>query len=292
MNPPDAPFPDLKEGRRRFLALVEDLRPDLHRYCARMVGSLADGEDIVQDTLATAYYELSSLNELPALRSWLFRIAHNRALDHLRRYDRRMREPLEDVAASEGDGADDALAREQSVRAALSRFLELPSTQRSCVILKDVLGCSLDEMSGTLAMSLPAIKAALHRGRARLRALSSAPPPRPAPSPVIARYAALFNARDWDGVRALLAEDVRLDIVTHGKRLGREVSSYYENYQRLGDWHLVPAVIDGREVVAVYRDPADPRPAYLMDLTVEDGKVSAIRDYRYVPYLVQDATFE
>jgi DNA-directed RNA polymerase specialized sigma24 family protein len=58
----------LEEGRRQFLALVDQVRPDLHRYCARMTGSIADGEDVVQDTLARAYYELSELKELPALR--------------------------------------------------------------------------------------------------------------------------------------------------------------------------------------------------------------------------------
>ena len=75
----------LEEGRRQFLELVADVRPDLHRYCARMTGSVTDGEDVVQDTLARAYYQLSELRELPPLRPWLFRIAHNRAIDHLRR---------------------------------------------------------------------------------------------------------------------------------------------------------------------------------------------------------------
>jgi RNA polymerase sigma factor (sigma-70 family) len=85
----------LQAARQEFLALVEALRPDLHRYCARMTGSLAEGEDIVQETLARAYYAIPELEALPALRPWLFQIAHNRALDHLRRYDRRMAQPLE-----------------------------------------------------------------------------------------------------------------------------------------------------------------------------------------------------
>src|SRR5215467_6092589 len=88
----------LEESRRQFLALVNDVRPELHRYCARMTGSIADGEDVVQDTLARAYYALPELDPLPPLRPWLFRIAHNRAIDHNRRYDRRMREPLDDGA--------------------------------------------------------------------------------------------------------------------------------------------------------------------------------------------------
>ncbi len=99
-----------------------------HRYCARTTGSIADGEDVVQDTLARAYYELSELKELPALRPWLFRIAHNRALDYLRRYERRMGEPLDvavDIAADDGIEPENALARTEAVRAAVSRFLEL-----------------------------------------------------------------------------------------------------------------------------------------------------------------------
>src|SRR6516225_6678041 len=88
-------FAKLQEGRKEFLALVAEVRPDLLRYCARMMGSIAEGEDVVQDSLARAYYELSQLKEIPPLRPWLFRIAHNRALDCLRRYERRMSEPIE-----------------------------------------------------------------------------------------------------------------------------------------------------------------------------------------------------
>src|SRR4029434_3886486 len=164
----------LRQGREAFLALVADLRPDLHRYCARMTGSVADGEDVVQDTLARAYYELSQLRELPALRAWLFRIAHNRALDFLGRYERRMAVALEaapEVEADEDSAPDTALAREEAVRAAVSRFLELAPAQRSCVVLKDVLEHSLEEVAALLELSVPAVKAALHRGRARLRAL-------------------------------------------------------------------------------------------------------------------------
>ena len=230
-------FASLEDGRRQFLALVADVRPDLHRYCARMTGSVADGEDVVQDTLARAYYELSELKEVPPLRPWLFRIAHNRAVDYLRRYERKMSEPLDaalEIPADDGLDPEDALARDQAVRAAVSRFLELAPAQRSCVILKDVLDHSLDEIAALLALSMPAVKAALNRGRARLRELGKASdpaaPPRPVP-PALARYAALFNARDWDGVRAMLVDDVKLDLgialeargATRGRRLLHEL---------------------------------------------------------------------
>src|SRR5579859_56760 len=94
------------EARNRFLELVAEIRPDLHRYCARMMGSISDGEDIVQDTLARAYYALSELEEVPPLRPWLFQIAHNRALDFLRRYDRRMSRPIDDAAEAPADAID------------------------------------------------------------------------------------------------------------------------------------------------------------------------------------------
>src|SRR5688500_12170839 len=87
----------LEEGRAEFLALVRGSRPGMHRYWARMTGSVADGEDVVQDALAKAYYELAELKEVPAMKAWLFRIAHNRALDFLRRYEHRMAEPLEEA---------------------------------------------------------------------------------------------------------------------------------------------------------------------------------------------------
>ena len=291
----------LYEGKRRFLALVADIRPDLHRYCARMTGSIADGEDVVQDTLARAYYALSELETVPELRPWLFRIAHNRALDHRRRYDQRMSEPLEHVLESAADSAADpehALEREQATRAAVSRFVELPAAQRSAVILKDVLGHSNAELAELLGLSELSVKSALHRGRERLRALSqsdapvSTPSPSPSPSPsaAVARYVALFNARDWDGVRALLAEDVRLDLVSRARRAGRaEVSSYFSNYDKMSDWHLVPGAVDGAEVVLAYRDASDARPAYFIELVFRGAAVVSIKDFRYVPYILSDS---
>src|SRR4030081_3334826 len=110
------------DSRATFDQLLGALRPDLHRYCARMTGSIIDGEDVVQDTLARAYYELAELKEMPALRPWVFRVAHNRAIDYLRSYGRRMSEQLDaasDVAADEVLEPDNALTRLESVPNAL-----------------------------------------------------------------------------------------------------------------------------------------------------------------------------
>jgi RNA polymerase sigma factor (sigma-70 family) len=288
---------ELREGHRRFLELVESVRPELHRYCARMTGSITEGEDILQDTLARGYYALSEMEEIPPLRPWLFRIAHNRALDVLRRYDRRMAEPLtDDLAAVDLVDPEDALARDEALRAAVSRFMKLPPLPRSCVILKDVLDHSLEEIAALLGQSVPAIKAALHRGRTRLRALGATvgpPVPVRSVSPTVARYAALFNARDWDGVRAMLLDDVRLDLVSRAQRTGRrQVDEYFTKYAGVSAWHLVQGWLDGREVLAVLRGLRETRPAYFVELTVVDERIAAIRDYRFVPYVAREAAVE
>jgi len=291
----------LEAARGSFLALVEEIRPELHRYCTRMTGSVADGEDVVQDTLARAYYQLAEFKEVPPLRPWLFRIAHNRAIDHWRHEAHRRAEPLESALDLADDATlepENALGRRQALQAAASAFLQLAPAQRGCVILKDVLGHSLDEIGAELDMSVQAVKAALHRGRVRLRQSQAAAPasiaatsPR-AVSAELLHYAALFNARDWDGVRALLADDVRLDLVSRRQASGRrEVGVYFTNYERLHDWQLAPAWLDGREVLAVRAAPASDRPAYFIELDWVDGRVAVIRDFRHVRYIAQEAGF-
>jgi len=295
----DAILGTLEAARRQFLALVDDVRPELHRYCTRMTGSVADGEDVVQDTLARAYYQLSELKELPPLRPWLFRIAHNRAVDRWR-HDAYLKTDSLDAAADIADDAarepDQALARHQAVNAALSCFLQLAPAQRGCVILKDVLDHSLDEIASELELSVPAVKAALHRGRTLLRELSQASPPSPPARtihPALLRYATLFNAHDWDGVRAMLADEVRLDLVSRRKAAGRrDVAIYFGNYAKLDDWRLVPGWLDGREVLAVFSEPGAARPGYFIELSWQGDRVGAIRDFRYVRYIAQEARIE
>ena len=162
-----SPPPELGQARARFLELVGEIRPELHRYCARLTGSVIEGEDIVQDTLAKAYYAISMAQEMPPLRPFLFRIAHNTAMDVLRRYERKY---VELVAELPDDITVDERPDPEVMRAALATFLALPIAQRSAVILKDVLGCTLEEIVESTGASLPAVKAALHRGRAALRA--------------------------------------------------------------------------------------------------------------------------
>lgn len=303
-NEPDTRGPDsiigtLEEARRLFVSLVDDIRPDLHRYSARMTGSLADGEDVVQDALARAYYQLSEFKELPRLRPWLFRITHNLAIDHYRRSSYRGSEPLDaaaDVADDELREPDSVLARSQAVRLAVGSFLTLAAAQRACVILKDVLDHTLEEIAEQLDLSVPAVKAALHRGRAALSEVSATANAKAAPgphSPTLVRYTDLFNAHDWDGVRAMLAEDVKLDVVSRAKAAGkRDVGRYFTNYERLANWYLAPAWLDGEEVIAVYADRNAAQANYFVKLTIHFDKISAIQDFHHVSYILKGANFD
>ncbi|MDP9002152.1 MAG: sigma-70 family RNA polymerase sigma factor, partial [Myxococcota bacterium] len=236
----------IADAREQFLALVAGVRPELHRYCARLTGSVIEGEDIVQDTLAKAFYALSLSPDVPPLRPWLFRVAHNTALDFLRSHGRKyvdMREDIDDVAGFE-DKPDPAI-----VRAALARFVALPVTQRSAVILKDVLGHSLEETAQTMGTTVMAVKAALVRGRGRL--LRDDPEERGITANSRAdldRYATLFNARDWDGVRALVTDDCRLDLVSKSQRRGKQVGMYFGRYER-EDISLRIVRLEGRLVL-------------------------------------------
>lgn len=278
----------LAQAREQFLAMVESIRPDLHRYCARLTGSVIDGEDIVQDTLAKALYALSQEPEVPELRPWLFRIAHNRAMDLLKSHGRKLteaRDDLEDVAGFD-ERPDPAV-----IRAALARFLALPLSQRSAVILKDVLDHSLEETAEIMGITIMAVKAALVRGRAKLS--ESEPEAKATDAAALAvldRYARLFNARDWDGVRALVADDCKLDLVSKSQRRGKAVGMYFGRYEK-EDVSLRPVRLEGGLALAAYVAGAI-EPAYFILLVCEGGCVTGIRDFRYVPYIAVDAAFE
>jgi SnoaL-like domain len=106
-----------------------------------------------------------------------------------------------------------------------------------------------------------------------------------APSSAVAHYVDLFNRHDWEALRALLADDVRLLQSSHEPRSGAaDVGMFFRIYSR-----GPPAPLEGREVIAVYTDAQAPMPSYLMWLEWRDGRISFIRDYKYVRYIIDDA---
>jgi RNA polymerase sigma-70 factor (ECF subfamily) len=286
MSSPSVP-PALAQAREEFLAMVASIRPELHRYCARLTGSVIEGEDIVQDALARGFYALSLQPEVPPLRPWLFRIAHNAALDHLKSHGRRLTDVHDDMdqVVVDVDERPDPIV----VRAALASFASLPVIQRSAVILKDVLGHSLEETAETMETTVMAVKAALVRGRARLRAVGSgeAAEGDAKARALLERYATLFNARDWDGVRALVADDCRLDLVSKSQRRGKSVGMYFARYEK-EDVTLRPVRLDGRLMLAAHVAGAE-KAAYFVLVDGEGERVTSIRDFRYVPYIGEEA---
>jgi RNA polymerase sigma-70 factor (ECF subfamily) len=278
--------------------LLMAMRPRLHRYCARMVGSVIDGEDVLQDALIKAVEAHAAAGPIGNPEGWLFRIAHNTALDFLRRRSR--------LEALRGDAEIDmivdqldAVESRQIAASALRTFMRLPVAQRSSVILMDVLGCSLKEICEVMECSLPTAKAALHRGRTRLREIATEPDDaRPTRLSEVDRarlgaYVAHFNARDFDAIRAMIADDVRLDLVSRTHMRGKaEVSRYFGNYAGVSDWHLRPGLVEGRPAILVF-DPVkrDAGPKYFMLLDWDGGRVATIRDFRYAPYILDGAEY-
>ena len=284
--------PVLAVARNEFEALIITIRPKLHRYCARMTGSVVDAEDVVQDALAKAYYQLSS-TEVGNLEGWLLRIVHNKAVDYLRKAKRSPIDfveeypPQADVSTPLDSG--------EVTTFALSIYIQLTPIQRSCVILKDVLGYSLEEVSELLDISVGGVKAALNRGRANLRTLvetmdlDSLPAVGGAEIELLAAYADRFNARDFEAVKTMLADDVRLDMVERNKTQGAAVGLYFGNYSNLKDLRLAVGFVDRKPALLVADVQEPDRYLYIILLQWHDEKIRKIRDYRYAPLVMQDA---
>ncbi|MBR1193134.1 sigma-70 family RNA polymerase sigma factor [Bradyrhizobium sp. AUGA SZCCT0160] len=294
-------LPEASPAATDIDALLVALRPKLHRYCARMVGSVIDGEDVLQDALIKAVEALSAPRAFSSgnPEGWLFRHAHNTALDFLRRRKRQ-------EALFSGEEAEmmadqlDAVTSRQIANASLRTFMRLNVTQRSSVILMDVLGYSLAEICAVMDVSLAAAKAALVRGRAQLRKYADEPDDAPQPKlsdadrKRLGAYVAHFNARDFDAIRAMIADDVRLDLVNKARMTGKaEVSRYFGNYSKVSDWHLVPGLVEGQPAVLVF-DPNEPNSKlkYFMLLNWSADKVATIRDFRHAPYVIDGAEYQ
>ena len=275
---------------------VDRLRPRLHRYCTRMVGSALDGEDVVQEALLRALESGLPDRPIENPEGWLFRIAHNLALDFLRRRARRADTQSEDDVDLIVHPVDEP-ARREAAAAALPTFMRMPASQRSVVILFDVLEYSAEEVSEILGTTVPAVKSILQRGRSRLRALASQAtgtdkrtPLPDAEQQLLRAYVDLFNSRDFDTLRTMLAADVRLDLVNRVQLQGPAVGEYFGQYGLRQGWKAWPGVVEGRPAVLMQQhERSDGQPDYFVVLAWSGQRVSTIRDFFFARYAIADA---
>lgn len=292
---------ELSEARARFDAACDRLRPDLHRFCTRMLGNPWDGEDVLHDALVLAFYHFDEVREAGSLKTWLFRIAHNKCIDFLRA--RRAFDALDEESgapsAHEETAMDETLEQRQRAQAALRSIVtQLPAKERACLLLKDLLDTSLEETAEITGSSVGAVKAALHRGRTKLAQISPEPTPAgpkldPRQRAQLERYLAAFNRRDWDAVRTLLAEDAQLQVVQRSEGPLRD-APYFTNYARLPyHWRLALARVDGIESVVHFRE-SDGRwlPHHVVQIDLHQGQVVRVRDYIHVEYMLRECVVE
>jgi len=274
-----------------FLETITTLRPSLHRYCARMTGSVMDGEDVVQEALFEAYRKLDKFDESRPMKPWLFRIAHNRCIDFLRR--RGVRHEAE-VAAAVPEVTQPAEPVLETGKAVEHLVLTLPPKERACLLLKDVFDYSLEEIAELVDSTAGGVKAALNRARTKLA--ESPPPAKSAQSAspelkqILQLYVDRFNRRDWDGVRELTRADARLRVAE--RFAGKLVDApYFANYERWPwPWKLAVGEVDGEVVVIILKRGADAwRPHSVVRIDVVGQRIEHIVDYIHCPWLLPAA---
>jgi RNA polymerase sigma-70 factor (ECF subfamily) len=221
-----------------FRALTDPYRRELQVHCYRILGSLQDAEDAVQETLLSAWRGLAGFEERASLRAWLYRIATNRCLNALRDSGRRtlmtaggptdppeptrLAEPIwlqpfpDELLEGLPDRAAGPDARYETKEAVglafVSGLQRMPPVQRAVLVLRDVLGYRAAEVAAMLETSEPAVNSALQRARAALEAAPERPaggtvPDSPAQRRLLDRFAEAFEVGDVDTVLALLSED-------------------------------------------------------------------------------------
>ncbi|MDH2428321.1 RNA polymerase subunit sigma-70 [Sphaerisporangium sp. TRM90804] len=299
-----------------FGRLVEQHRRALHVHCYRMLGSFDEAEDLVQETFLRAWRRRDTLRGEDGLRPWLYRIATNACLDHLRAHPRQplprtapvvadpgLDPPLSDVVPwvqpypdASLDAADAVIDRETIELAFLVAIQHLPPRQRAVLILRDVLGWSAQETAESLELTVAAVKSALQRARPTVRrhlparrldwAASSEPTAQE--RAVLQRYIDAIERADPGILVTVLRADVWQAMPPQPIWLqGRDafISAWTPAMvgpEAWGDWRVVPTRANRQPAAAAYlRKPGETgfRPSWLAVLSVEGGLVTQITTY-------------
>jgi RNA polymerase sigma-70 factor (TIGR02960 family) len=286
-----------------FREVVEPYRSELHVHCYRILGSIEDAEDALQETLLAAWRGLKGFDRRASLRTWLYTVATNRALNMLRAAKRRPRaelpmppnvslpeptrrsepvwlEPYPDVLlGADLEGPPGPEARYETKEAISLAFVTalqlLPARQRAALILRDVLGFRASEVAGMLSSTEESVTSALKRARTTLdgRPRPEAPPPPDSPveRELVGRLAAAFEANDVDGIVALLADDVRLAMPPLPlEYVGRDEAARFYGVvaTRPGRRRLVQTRANGQPALAFYSQDVDGAEYVASSLTV------------------------
>jgi RNA polymerase sigma-70 factor (ECF subfamily) len=282
-------------GAADFATLADPYRQELLAYCYRMLGSVDDAEDQVQETLLRAWRSYGAFEGRSSLRTWLYRIATNTCLRALETRGKRplpsglggpahdpdgplagaqgevpWLQPFPDAPAA-GRPADpaDIVSYRASMRLALIAALQyLPPRQRAVLILRDVLGWHAAEVAELLGASPAAANSALQRARAHLAQIGPAEddmrePADPADRALLDRYAAAFQSADVEALTALLRADATLEMPPEPYWFaGREQIGRFLRSRVLttpGKFLLVPTAANGQAAFAAYSRGPDGR---------------------------------
>jgi RNA polymerase sigma-70 factor (TIGR02960 family) len=297
-----------------FRELVEPYRRELQVHCYRMLGSVQDAEDLLQETLLAAWRGLDGFAGRSSVRTWLYRIATNRCLNALRAGERRIREPnpraevdlpeptrwaepswLEPYPDALLDGVPDTApgpdvryeSKEAISLAFVSAMQSLPPRQRAVLVLRDVLGFRAGEVAETLDTTEASVNSALRRARA---AISAELPASPAGLPddhreraVAARFAEAFEGGDVDAVVAMLTDDAWLRMPPIPLEYqGREASGHFLRtvaFRGTRRYRLVPTRANGQPAFGAYLCDADAptgRAHGVLVVTVAGERISAL----------------
>ncbi len=293
-----------------FQELVEPHRREILVHCYRILGSLHDAEDILQETLLSAWRALERFDGR-SLRAWLYRIATNHCLNYLRDGSRRPQSVLLARSASLTEGLvssdepwwlepfpdallDDAAsgpearydARESVALSFVAGLQHLPAQQRAVLVLRDVLGFSAAETAGLLDSTPASVNSALARARSGFRPErdpEQVPLPRsPAEANVVQRFVEAFERGDAGEVVAVLTEDARLTMPPEPLECngGGAIADFMKRTRFWGpELKLVPTRANNQPAFGYYRpDPNSPiwRARGLIVLSLRNDQVSGI----------------
>jgi RNA polymerase sigma-70 factor (ECF subfamily) len=294
-----------------FLRQADPYRRELLAHCYRMLGSVHDAEDLVQETYLRAWRAFEKFEGRSTLRTWLYRIATSACLTALESRGRRPLpaglggpsetggQPLENrpevpwlepipTGANDDDPAAVVTSRESMRLAFIAALQHLPPKQRAVLILRDVLAWRAAEVAELLDTSTAAVNSALQRARAQLHDVAPTPesvrePAEERTRELLERYVTAFERKDVDGIVALLAQDAVWEMPPYAtwfsgpEQVARHLSGQCPGGP--GDFRLVPTSANGAPALGMYLRSADDGVFHrfcLQVLTIEDGSVSHV----------------